>query len=61
MRRVIIVGMHIGPFTGGGSYGSSGRSVFNTWAPIFDKFNVDLVLSGHEHNFAPSKLFIKVK
>lgn len=55
MRRVIIVGMHIGPFTGGGSYGSSGRSVFNTWAPIFDKFNVDLVLSGHEHNFAPSK------
>lgn len=59
MHRVIIVGMHIGPFTGGGAYSTSGQSVFNAWSPLFDEFNVDLVLSGHEHNFAPSKTIYK--
>lgn len=59
MRRAIIVGMHIGPFTGGGAYASSGQNVFNQWSALFDEFNVDLVLSGHEHNFAPSKTIYK--
>jgi predicted MPP superfamily phosphohydrolase len=63
MNRIIIVGMHIGAFTGGGItvYADGSKNIYRQWAPIFETFNVDLVLSGHEHNYAPSKMLYQGK
>ena len=32
------------------------KEIRDTWQPIFDKFKVDLVLQGHDHTYARSKL-----
>lgn len=61
----VIVAFHTPPYTDGGhksdsSYDSGGRmqEMRETFVPIFDEFGVDLVLSGHSHDYERSKLMI---
>ncbi len=62
----VIVVFHTPPYTDGGhksdnSYDSGGRmrEMRETFVPIFDEFGVDLVLSGHSHDYERSKLIIQ--
>jgi 3',5'-cyclic AMP phosphodiesterase CpdA len=44
-----IVAFHHPAYTCGGYYGNS--SVLSRWVPLFERYGVDLVLSGHDHNY----------
>jgi len=62
----VIVALHTPPYTNGehnsdSDYDSGGRlkKVRENLVPIFDEFGVDLVLSGHAHNYERSKLMVK--
>ncbi len=48
-----VVFFHAPPFSSGRGHGSD-LDVRKTWCPIFDQYRVDLVLSGHEHNYERS-------
>lgn len=59
----VIVALHTPPYSDGGhnsdsDYDSGGRlkKVRENLVPIFDEFGVDLVLSGHSHDYERSKL-----
>ncbi|EDZ62675.1 metallophosphoesterase [Sulfurimonas gotlandica GD1] len=62
----VIVALHTPPYTDGGhnsdsDYDSGGRmkKVRENLVPVFDEFGVDLVLSGHSHDYERSKLIAK--
>ena len=44
-----VAAFHHPPFTCGGHAGNA--AVRRAWLPLFQRFGVDLVLSGHDHNF----------
>lgn len=46
-RRVVV--FHHPPYTCGGHLGSA--TVQRTWVPLFERYGVRLVLSGHDHNY----------
>lgn len=48
--RYIIVGVHAGCYTGG-NYVHDATRMQREWLKTFEKYSVDLVLSGHEHMF----------
>jgi hypothetical protein len=55
-----IVALHRGPY--GATYDTT--DIRNAWAPVFDELKIDLVLSGHDHNYVrsyPMKNNSKVK
>lgn len=59
----VIVAIHTPPYTDGGhhsdsSYDSGGRlqNIRENFVPIFDAYGVDLVLSGHSHDYERSLL-----
>ncbi len=61
----VIVAFHTPPYTDGGhksdsDYDSGGRlkEMRETFVPIFDEFGVDLVVSGHSHDYERSKLLV---
>ena len=46
---------HVPPFTAGGNYYSTGRlELKELLVPIFQQYNVDMVFSGHDHNYERS-------
>lgn len=46
---------HVPPFTSGGNYYSGARlDLKELLVPIFQKYNVDMVLSGHDHHYERS-------
>ncbi len=47
LRRVVV--LHHPPYTCGGHLGSA--TVRRTWVPLFERYGVHLVLSGHDHNY----------
>ena len=50
------VGSHHPPFTAGGNYYRKSRLVRkNVLYPIFEKYGVDVVFSGHDHNYERSE------
>jgi 3',5'-cyclic AMP phosphodiesterase CpdA len=46
-RRIVV--LHHPPFTCGGYLGSA--AVRRRWVPLFERYGVKLVLSGHDHNY----------
>ena len=46
-RRIVV--LHHPPFTCGGHLGSA--AVRRAWVPLFRRYGVRLVLSGHDHNY----------
>jgi 3',5'-cyclic AMP phosphodiesterase CpdA len=48
-----IVALHHPPYSAG--YQGSSKHVRDVFAPIFEKYHVQLVLSGHEHDYQRSK------
>jgi hypothetical protein len=44
-----IAAFHHPPYTCGGHFGS--RAVQRRWVPLFERFGVQLVLGGHDHNY----------
>lgn len=44
-----VVAFHHPPYTCGGHSGLD--SIVRRWVPLFERFDVDLVLSGHDHNY----------
>ncbi len=48
----VIVGMHRSFY--GSTYASDSVNVRNLWLKLFDRYGVDLVLSGHDHVYARS-------
>ena len=61
----VIVAFHTPPYTDGGhtsdsSHDSGGRmkEIRENFIPLFDQFGVDLVLSGHSHDYERSKLIL---
>jgi Icc-related predicted phosphoesterase len=46
-RRIVV--FHHPPYTCGGHLGSA--SVQRSWVPLFERYGVRLVLSGHDHNY----------
>ncbi|WKZ15720.1 MAG: fibronectin type III domain-containing protein [Candidatus Jettenia caeni] len=50
----IIVCFHRNVYSGGGSHSDS-TSLRANLQPLFDKYNVDLVFQGHNHNYARTK------
>jgi len=61
----VIVALHTPPYTDGGhdsdsDYDSGGKmkKVRENLVPIFDEYGVDLVLSGHSHDYERSKLIV---
>ncbi len=46
----IIVMLHHPVYSACSTHGSTQR-VIDNWVPIFEKYSVDLVLSGHDHNY----------
>lgn len=44
-----VVAFHHPPYTCGGHSGE--ESIVDRWVPLFQRFDVDLVLSGHDHNY----------
>lgn len=44
----IIVGTHSNAITGG-SYQSDSKWMMSNWGPLFEEYQVDLVIGGHEH------------
>ena len=47
LRRIVV--FHHPPYTCGGHLGS--RTVQRAWVPLFERYGVRLVLSGHDHNY----------
>ncbi|MBA3383323.1 MAG: metallophosphoesterase [Actinobacteria bacterium] len=47
--RTRIVALHHPPYTCGGHLGSG--AVQRVWVPLFERYGVRLVLSGHDHNY----------
>lgn len=47
LRRIVSV--HHAPYTCGGHRGSD--AVQRRWVPLFERYGVELVLSGHDHNY----------
>lgn len=45
-----VVVLHRGPY--GATYDTT--DIRSSWTPVFDKFGVDLVLQGHDHNYVRS-------
>lgn len=45
----VIVGMHHPAYSAG--YHGSTKDVQRNWAPLFERFDVDLVLAGHDHDY----------
>ena len=45
----VIVTMHHPPFSAG--YHGSDDDIQETWVPLFEAYGVDLVLSGHDHDY----------
>ena len=45
-----IVALHDGPYGG-----SQEKSILKRWVPVFDEYEVDLVLQGHNHEYVRSK------
>lgn len=56
-KDFIIVGMHRSMY--GSIYASDSVAVRRNWQPLFDKYGVDLVLSGHDHIYARSHSIYK--
>lgn len=61
----VVVALHTPPYTDGGhnsddEHDSNGKmkKIRENLVPIFDKYGVDLVLSGHSHDYERSKLII---
>jgi predicted phosphodiesterase len=61
----VVVALHTPPYTDGGhnsdsDYDSGGKmkKIRENLVPIFDEYGVDLVLSGHSHDYERSKLII---
>jgi acid phosphatase type 7 len=52
----IIVGMHYSAY--GTTHTTTAEQIRNTWIPVFDASNVDLVLSGHDHIYARTPAII---
>ncbi len=50
----IIVVFHTPPYTCGSTHQSDSDKPRATWQPIFDQYKVDLVLTGHVHNYQRS-------
>jgi tetratricopeptide (TPR) repeat protein len=47
---------HVPPFTSGGNYYSKSRiEVKNIFHPLYEKYGVDMVLTGHDHHYERSK------
>jgi acid phosphatase len=46
-RRIVV--FHHPPYTCGGHFGSA--TVQRAWVPLFERYGVRLVLSGHDHNY----------
>lgn len=47
---------HVPPFTSGGNYYANDRiAVKNLLHPIYEKYNVDMVICGHDHHYERSK------
>ncbi|VAX22651.1 hypothetical protein MNBD_IGNAVI01-2096 [hydrothermal vent metagenome] len=47
---------HVPPFTSGGNYYANDRvAVKNLLHPIYEKYNVDMVIAGHDHHYERSK------
>ena len=47
LRRIVV--FHHPPFTCGGHLGST--TVRRAWVPLFERYGVRVVLSGHDHNY----------
>jgi len=58
-RKFIIVGMHRSMY--GSIYADHSVAVRRNWQGLFDKYGVDLVLSGHDHVYARSHRVYKNK
>lgn len=58
-RKFIIVGMHRSMY--GSIYAEHSVAVRRNWQGLFDKYGVDLVLSGHDHVYARSHRVYKNK
>ena len=46
----VVVFMHHGPYSTSNAHASEG-GVREAWVPLFDKYSVDLVISGHNHRY----------
>lgn len=53
-KKWIVVYFHYPPFSSGSTHGGN-ESVREALTPIFRKYGVDLVFSGHEHNYERMK------
>jgi 3',5'-cyclic AMP phosphodiesterase CpdA len=54
-----IVAFHHPAYTCGGYLGNS--AVLSRWVPLFERYGVDLVLSGHDHNYQRFKEYRGVR
>lgn len=45
-----IIVLHVPPFSSG-FHPDDGAAIRRTWVPLFEQANVELVLSGHDHNY----------
>ena len=50
----IIVGCHKSPYAAG-PYVDVGQAFISNWGPLFDEFQVDFVLTGHDHVYTRTK------
>jgi acid phosphatase type 7 len=47
-----LVFFHMGPYNAGNHNGKSvTQEIRDQWVPLFEKYGVDLVVSGHDHNY----------
>jgi hypothetical protein len=51
---IIVVWMHQAPLSSSATGNGTDMGIRATWSPLFDKYEVDLVLSGHEHDYERS-------
>jgi hypothetical protein len=50
----LIASFHKAPYTCGSKHQSDSDKPRSTWQPVFDELKVDLVLTGHVHNYQRS-------
>jgi hypothetical protein len=48
--KVTVIVLHVPPFSSG-FHPNDGAAIRRTWVPLFEQANVELVLSGHDHNY----------